>query len=196
MICPQEYSVAGWLPEGKSGNWSVERFTVPPYPDAVIPKGVTPGGVYTRLVGPTAPGFSGDQWMSDQPCEFDATLEFCEAAHGDVLILGLGLGIVPAWLLKTNPRVDSITIVELNVDVITLVASHLQRHVSGLLKPLRIWRGDASAPRTRERFDVALHDYWQGSPGDERIDTSFRNWSPFVEKQFAWTGSGLPMRNC
>ena len=67
--------------------------------------------------------------MSDVPGEVAGALPFLDAAkaYGEregsisVLVTGLGLGIVPAWLLR-NTRLRRVDVVEIDADVIELVA--------------------------------------------------------------------------
>lgn len=56
--------------------------------------------------------------MSDSTKEMEEMSEFVKIAHGDVLIAGLGLGLV---IDKIKHKVDSITIIENSQDVIDLV---------------------------------------------------------------------------
>lgn len=69
-------------------------------------------------------------WMVDDPPQWRAMEKYAEAATGNVLTTGLGLGLV-CHLLAKNPRVTSITVVECNIDVISLV-SPLVPHVPPL----------------------------------------------------------------
>ena len=59
-------------------------------------------------------------WMSaDQP-EVSAMAAHASAARGDILVAGLGLGILP-WLAAKNPSVQSITVIEIRPEVISLI---------------------------------------------------------------------------
>lgn len=49
--------------------------------------------------------------MSDTPMEKHTNQEFLDAAHGDVLIAGLGIGLIVMPLLD-DPEITSITVVE------------------------------------------------------------------------------------
>jgi spermidine synthase len=74
-------------------------------------------GRYVRLVARR--GFSGT-WMSDTPMERRTNEAFVLSAHGDVLIGGLGIGMLIPPLLE-RPDVTSITIIEIEEEVIGLV---------------------------------------------------------------------------
>jgi hypothetical protein len=59
--------------------------------------------------------------MSDVPAEIAGALDFLDRARRRELIADLGLGVVPAWLLR-HADVERIDVVELDADVIALVA--------------------------------------------------------------------------
>ena len=81
---------------------------------------VTPPGLYASLVHQDR-----GLVMSDLPAEIAGALPFLDYAAGQlrpvqVLIAGLGLGIVPAWLLA-HASVARIDIIEIDADVIALI---------------------------------------------------------------------------
>ena len=82
-----------------------------------------PSGDYVRLV-------TGGPWgedgavlqMSNTPMELRSNHDVVEKAHGNVLIAGLGLGMVPCGIaFDRAPRVTRVDVVELRADVIELV---------------------------------------------------------------------------
>src|SRR5262245_3039236 len=86
--------VSTWLPVGKKGNVEIERFRVSEkesLESLVWGDQYVPQGEYTRLL------IDGWTQMTDGPIEQAHSVEAVDNARGDVLILGLGLGmIVPA----------------------------------------------------------------------------------------------------
>lgn len=62
----------------------------------------------------------GRTWMSDTQLETESVAGAVEAARGDVLIGGLGIGLLPT-LIKEKASIKSIDIVELHQEVIDLV---------------------------------------------------------------------------
>lgn len=93
-------------------------------------------------------------WMSDTPFERASNEHVLHQAVGDVLIVGLGIGMLPATLCKMR-RVKSVTVLELESQVIDLIEPHI-RHPR-----LTIIQGDAYHPPFRGRtFDYAYLDIW------------------------------------
>lgn len=132
------------------------------------PDRVCPPGKYTRLLTKQVPqnATTDGAWlvmMSDAPYEIRSSMEFIENAKGDVLVAGLGIGatLVPV-LRKTS--VKSVTVIEKNPDVITLVHPHLRRVRCG--DKLTVVEGDALAwaPMTGKqrgrRWDAIWLDIW------------------------------------
>ena len=104
-------------------------------------------------------------WMSACPSEINSMKEQTAAAHGRVLVLGLGLGYYP-FSVSLREEVSSITIVELNPDVISLFNSEIfpcfgkkQR------EKIRIVRADAIDYLKgvgEDDFDFCFADIWEG----------------------------------
>lgn len=143
------------VPTGVSGSWRVEKFKI----DALASMRTlsnlhpVPVGSYTRLVH----AVSGEDVvvMSDTPMEMFQHLRFWKAAHGRVLIAGLGLGMIATALLK-KPEVESVLVIEKSADVIELVG----------------WPMPDQLPTERKsafRLQLAdIHDYLAES--DEKFD--------------------------
>jgi hypothetical protein len=122
-------------------------------------------GRYARLTR------NGTLWMTDTPYERRGNLELHRAAKGDVLILGLGIGMLPTALAQ-KPDVTSITIVEIDEDVIAAVTPTLTRTAPAA----RVLHGDAFLPerldlpraRAGGGFDTILADVWPTICADDR----------------------------
>lgn len=138
----QAWQVSPWLPCGRSGNWTVRRCA--DMPDATQLVQVVDGADVL--------------WMDDRPSEWAAHEAIRAAARGRLLLMGLGLGMLPAWLAQQE-SVESITIVENSPDVMRLVEPHLMAH-SGSAKGIRVIHDDANcwAPANGEQYDVAWID--------------------------------------
>jgi hypothetical protein len=155
------------VPEGKSGVWLVERFTVnesgsrlDAMRNAMHGMGgrYVPPGMYTRLVNTGGVFF--DTVMSDTPDEVRDHLSAISRAAGVCLINGLGLGMVAnAMLMK--PDVVRVDVVEISADVISLVAPHWKARHGDRLNVINAdafkWR-----PPAKFIYDVVWHDIWSG----------------------------------
>ena len=109
------------IPEGRSGDWSVERFEMTKDQELMSrlrdgPR-YCPAGTYTMLRR------CGRLIMSDTPAEIGDLRRFKHAATGSVLINGLGLGIAASMALGQSEVAD-VTVIEKSPDVIALVAQH------------------------------------------------------------------------
>lgn len=111
------------VPEGSKGKWTVSKFVVS-QADADFSRlraafkggrGYVRAGTYTQL---TCQGRG--IVMSDTPDERQDHYAPVRFARGDVLINGLGLGMVLGAVLKKD-SVLSVTVVEIDQDVIDLV---------------------------------------------------------------------------
>lgn len=147
------------VPEGAAGSWCVERFTVTEKDVEIAnmramfkPGGwrrMIPAGTYTRL------RCGGQLVMTDTPAEMYEHSEPVFHAEGDVLLNGLGLGVVLKALLNKE-SVSSVTVVEKSEDVLSLVApSYELPNVTFVHADAREWR-----PKTGVRYSVAWHDIW------------------------------------
>lgn len=155
------------VPEGRSGLWSVEKFTVSAEEarhDSAMSaiRGSsrhTPAGTYTGLY---RKGFHinqpGDIIMSDTPDEYLDHADFIRAAHGNVLIAGLGLGMVLQEVCR-RVEVQSVTVVEKSPDVIALVGPTYKKrypHKLNLVEAdIFTWE-----VRPRPKFDITWFDIW------------------------------------
>ena len=149
------------VPEGVSGDWRVERFEITeraaslervrasfhaPYREP------PPAGHYTRLT------HRGSLVMSDTPAEIrDHWYAICQS-KGNVLVNGLGLGVVVQAMLD-RPQVDHLTVIELSPDVLSLIAPHYHSRFGDRLTTIQAdaltWK-----PPVGVRYDVVWHDIW------------------------------------
>ena len=153
--------MADLIPEGTCGSARVEHFTVSPKKAGLTalraalnghPTSVVPPGRYARLL------VDGRVMMSDTPMEKSSNARMIEMAKGHMLIGGLGLGMVIWPLLAKKPGLHSLTILEINPDVINLVGRHLPRD-----SRLEIIQADVfkwSPSRRLPKFDTIYFDIW------------------------------------
>jgi hypothetical protein len=123
--------------------------------------------------------------MSDTPMERNTNRHFIKNANGDVLIFGLGLGLVILPLLKKEV-VKSILVVELYQDLIDVVQPILKNHDTE--NKLSIIQGDCfeihkSFPK-EQKFDSIYGDIWIEICTDnyEEMKTLTKNWKNRVNR--------------
>lgn len=147
------------LPEGREGDFSIEKGN---HLAGITIRTYFPGGFhywdelardypYVKL---TEKGTG--IWMSDSPGEQEALQIPTIVAHGDVLIIGLGIGLFPTMLKNRNRDIKSITIVEKNVDVIKLVYKHIATSKMSIVHD----EGQSYFLNTYRKFDFIYIDIW------------------------------------
>ncbi len=120
-------------------------------------------GRYARLM------VNGSVMMSDVLNEQRTNRTPVVNAKGDMLIAGLGLGMILVPILK-NTKVTTVTVVEKNAAVILLVAKHISRIAPG---KLQVFQADIHTwqPATKGRqFDAIYFDIW-GDQSTDDVDT-------------------------
>ncbi len=98
----------------------------------------------------------GGVWMSDTPMEQEALRIPSTVARGDVLIIGLGLGLLPTLIKMRNKMVDSILIIEKNEEVANLVYSKIRSRKASLL----LGDGETYLAAPGRKFDFIFIDVW------------------------------------
>ncbi len=125
-----------------------------------------------------------DEWWTQRKA-----IEQARKRGGDVLITGLGLGLVVTSILEPpTGRVGRVVVIERSADVIRLVARSLEQRYHGLIE---IINADAFEwlPQPAQRFSVAWHDIWpnpheQGVMAQaERLE---RRYAPYCAWQGNW----------
>lgn len=107
------------LKEGESGNIALENFEITKW-DVRAMIDEIPIGKYIRLYDKK----TNEVIMSDTPYEKDTNFDFCINAHGNILIGGLGIGMI-LLAIQDKKEVDSILVLEKSNDVINLIAPQL-----------------------------------------------------------------------
>lgn len=103
----------------------------------------------------------GQLMMSDGAYEHATNWDAVFKAQGDVLIAGLGIGMVLVPMLK-NPEVRTVTVLENSSDVIELVAPHIRVHVAEASSKLTVILADVFTwePPKGKRWDCIYFDIW------------------------------------
>lgn len=100
---------------------------------------------------------NGSLVMSDTSMEKRTNAEFVRNATGDVLICGLGIGLIIMPLL-TNENVKSITVIEKYQDVIDCVLPQLKPHDTE--NKLTVICADGFEWTTQNKYDTIYLDIW------------------------------------
>ena len=136
------------LEEKQQGVVRLEKFRAEGF--AALRQGI-PQGDYIRLM------VDGSLMMSNTPMEKRTSMDFVINAHGDVLICGLGIGLVIIPLLVRD-NVKSITVLEKYQDVIDCVLPQIEKHdVNGKLKVIH---QDCFEFTTKDKYDTIFIDIW------------------------------------
>ena len=112
-------------------------------------------------------------WMSVVPSEIHSMEKDIEAAKGKVITYGLGLGYY-AFMASEKEEVESVTIVEMNRDVISLFKRNILPQFPNKEK-IRIIEADAFAFIEKQEdgiYDTAFSDFWSGV--DDGLDLYLR----------------------
>lgn len=122
------------------------------------------------------------QWMTDSQGELDTAKEFIEASHGDVLMVGLGLGF-----LVDKITYDTLDIVEREQEVIDLYKGKGN-----------IILGDIFTLDTLPRkYDIIYLDIWQNYFSDKTKDLEIltKKLTPYLKEsgQILWWGNREPI---
>lgn len=134
-------------------------------------------GIYKRLRR------NGVVVMSNTPVEIDDCIHFIHIAKGNILINGLGLGVVLRELLNKED-VKSIIVIEKSEDVIKLVVPFYKD------KRLTIINADALEwkPPKGQRYDFVWHDIWDDICDDnlKEMEKLHRKYSKKTDWQDSW----------
>jgi hypothetical protein len=222
--------VSSFMRPARHGRWQINRFTVTD-DDArrdfarIVGQSATaeeaemrnariiPPGEYVSLRRRATPEETADVYedgstfngwvpiMSDTPSEIHGHDDAFERAHGNVLITGLGLGVVVSALLA-KPEVEHITVVEIDRDVIALTGPYYEDETRVTIVNMDAMGYAATRQRARvdpplRDFDFAWHDIWSTISNrnlrDDSIaehgisyETMFGAYAPFCAAQGAW----------
>lgn len=106
------------LKDGRVGDFELQHYEISDNNFYAIVRCGIPPGRYVRLINRC------DCVMSDTPMEKETNRDFVRNAHGNVLIGGLGIGLI-VLAIQDKEDVKQITVVEKNREVIELVGKQL-----------------------------------------------------------------------
>ena len=178
--------VPATVTEGFHGAWRIER-RPNPFGAPGGPIGWDSYTILSRHTFATLHRVDGECVMEDGRQELSRHLPIWLAAHGAVLVTGLGLGCVVRGLLA-KAEVTQVDVVELDPDIIHAVSPSLPKDVR-----LTIHCDDALtwSPPAGTRWDFAWHDIWsnpdQGEPHLQVLHAALLlRYKPYVGCQGAW----------
>jgi len=180
------------IPEGESGDYRISRFVITEekaerynFRNAIrfqSGRDVRPGE-YTAL------HHKGSLLMSDTDAERLDHFDFYRNCFGEVLITGLGLGLITA-ACASKSRVHGVTVIEKAQEVIDLVAPTLLSQ----FKDLTIVHADAFTWKpngTSSRFNAVWHDIWHTFnevvyEEQKRLHRRYGHWLQKPHMQDSW----------
>ena len=133
------------IPEGVSGEFRIEKIKTDHYCGSDEPL-----DTYTVLFNPH------HNIMQDTTREYREHEDFLNDAHGDIIVAGLGLGMIHQSLID-NPNVKSVTIVEKYQEVIDMVWEHCPKD-----ETFRLVHADIYEWTPDSNWDMGWFDSWVG----------------------------------
>lgn len=139
------------LVNAQHGDFKIEHFTIDKNNLQAVLECI-PSGEYVSLTQ------NGRCIMSNTPMECRTNAHFVTWAHGDVLIGGLGIGMI-VLAIQDKPDVKSITIIEKSNDVITMMLNQPNIYFN---EKVDIVHGDVFTwrPQKGQKFDCIYMDIW------------------------------------
>lgn len=164
------------VPEGERGEAKVMHFEVTKKDSdfTSLRAAVTsctgmfvPPGKYARLV------VGRDLMMSDTLMEKSTNTRAVLEANGDVLIAGMGLGVMLIPVCR-KPEVQRVLVIEKSQDVINLVGPHVRAHLGADAGKLTILNADIFdfSPPKGQKWDTIWFDVWAQECEDNLDDIS------------------------
>lgn len=135
------------LQEKTVGDFAIEHFEVSEHDLYARLHGIE-SGEYVKLTQ------NGNVVMSDTQMEKETNADFVRNAHGDVLIGGLGIGLI-VLAIQDKEAVNTITILEKNEEVIELVKNQLP-----LNEKVQIVNADAFTYKPKMKYNTIYMDIW------------------------------------
>lgn len=106
--------------------------------------------------------FPDTKWMGVEPSEISSFASFIESAHGNILVMGCGLGYL-AYMLSIKDNVNKVTIVELDKNIKMMFETYLKPQMNSKIE---IIEGDALEFLSVEdisKYDYCSVDIWHGA---------------------------------
>lgn len=173
------------VPDRQSGDWVVQTFTISENAAKFenLRASFRPGGRYVKPGTFKRLMYQGHVIMSNTPAEIGDHIYFMHQAKGHVLINGLGLGVCIFGILP-KPEIESITVIEISPDVISLVAPYIND------ARVTVIQDDALEykPPKGKRYGAVWHDIWPNICADnlEEMAMLHRKYGKRTDWQGSW----------
>ena len=137
------------LSEASLNDWYIKKFEIAENNLYAQVHGIMPGKYVKLMQGMSVV-------MSDTDMEKETNAEFCSKAHGDIIIGGLGIGMI-IMAIQDKPEVKTITVIEKNKEVIELISSQLKFN-----DKVKIVHDDVYSwmPDNDKKYDMRYMDIW------------------------------------
>lgn len=189
MNYTEKYKVPD-VPEGESRAWKIKRFEVKAEDkwrqlSSLMDSGrYVPEGIYTGLYRKGSCGY--EVIMSDTPDELNDHFDPIHYAQGEVLIVGLGLGVV-LNAVAMKPETKHVTVVELSTDVLALVQKHYEAKYPGKITFIQAdiltWQ-----PPRGSHWNYAWFDIWDQLSTDNlpQMAKLHRKFTRYADRYGSW----------
>lgn len=174
------------VPDGVSGKWAVKSFEVTEK-DA---QRYNISSSIVRFNAQISPGkykkltYFDDTIMSNTPMEIRTHHTAIDQAQGNVLVMGLGLGMYLTAIL-TKDNIHKVTVIEKSEDVITLVAPSFKHdpRVTIIHADAYTWK-----PPKGEYYNFIWHDIWPSICSDnlKEMTNLKRRFVRKCDQQMCW----------
>lgn len=145
--------MAKLLKDDQNGDFSIRHFTISENNYRSLLDGISPGE-YVQLRR------NGVCVMSNTPMEQRTNWAFCQDAHGDVLIGGLGIGMV-IMAIQDKEEVTSITVVGKHQEVIEMLKKQLPFN-----NKVTVIHDDVFTFKPTRKYDCIYMDIWDFTNSD------------------------------
>ena len=108
-----------------------------------------------------------ETWMVDDPLHWYGMQDLAKVASGNVLVAGLGLGLV-IHALEENEAVTTVDVVEIDYDVVDLITPLIKMKKTNIIND-DFWQ---YLYKTKETYDTCILDIWVYGETD-RIRTGY-----------------------
>lgn len=158
------------IPESSSGNITITKRVMPAGTRMEMLGG---GGLLRYKEDITLTLLKEDErlWMSDSPSEMADMEVMASYAQGHVFVAGLGLGLL-AHKLAENEKVDKITIVEINKNIIDLVKDYLPEKVEIVHSDFTVY----ITTHEQSQFDYFILDIYPDISSDD-FEVMLNHWA-------------------